>query len=74
MTTLLAVTPHAVVFTDDFGNEEQRQIANGHVVPIRYFDFNAFYTKLFRAIEQSIARGLTSGTVNDCPFHHWKAV
>lgn len=67
-------TPHAVVFQDDFGNEEQREIVNGHIVPIRRFDLNRFYVSLFRAIEQAIALGNTSGTVTDNPFHHWQAL
>lgn len=70
----LSMTLHTVVFKDDFGNEEQRALVDGHIVPIRLFDRNAFYLKLFRAVEQAIARGLTTGTVTENPFHHWKVV
>ena len=64
-----------VVFQDDLGNEEQRSVVDGHIVALRLFDRNAFYTLLFRAVEQAIALGRTAGTLpsrNDNPFHHWK--
>lgn len=66
-----------VVFIDDMGNEEQRDLVNGHIVPIRLFDLNAFYTMVFQLVEQAIARGLTTGTLpvmRDNPFHHWQVV
>jgi hypothetical protein len=64
-----------VVFTDDFGNAEQRDVApDGHVVPLRLFDLNALYRPLFRAIEAGIGAGLNAGTVTSGAFHHWHLV
>lgn len=66
-----------IVFIDDLGNEEQRDVVNGHIVPIRLFDRNAFYADVFGGVERAIAGGLTRGALApelDNPFQRWTLV